>query len=134
MKSVQERAFLSYRHNNPLLNHSGFNLVELMVVVAIIAVLLAVAVPVYEAVKTYAAEEANEANMRIIHGAVQMYIADHGVPDGAFTSEQWEEKLKTYLMQEWPDPPPGYAGRYKVNGGFQNYTISGVTKAHKNKE
>lgn len=36
MESVQERVFLPCRHNNPLLNRSGFTLVELMVVVAIL--------------------------------------------------------------------------------------------------
>lgn len=100
-----------------------------MVVVVIIAILVAVAVSVYEEVKANAAYKANEANMRIIHSAVQMYIADHGVPDGTFTPEQWEEKLKAYLLQEWPGPPPCYTGTYEVVGSFQKYTIIGVTKA-----
>ena len=115
-----------HRHSNSLLNSSGFTLVELMVVVVIIAILVAVATPVYEEVKANAAEKANDANIFVIHSAVQMYIADHGVPDGV-PDDDWQKALKPYL-QEWPDPPPGYTGTYQVSGSFQNYTIIGVTK------
>ena len=41
MKSTQESASFSYRHNNSLLNSSGFTLAELMIVVVIIAILVA---------------------------------------------------------------------------------------------
>ena len=126
MKSVQVSASSSHRHNNPLLKSSGFTLVELMAAVVIIAILVAVAVPVYEAVKADAAHNANEANTRIIHSAVQMYIADHGAPDGV-PPGGWQEALLPYL-QEWPDPPPGYTGTYQVSGNIQKYTIIGVTK------
>jgi len=110
-----------HRHNNPLLNCAGFTLTELMVVVVIIAILVAVAVPVYETLKADAAEKANEANIRIIHGAVQMYIADHGVPEGE-PAVGWQDALAPYL-QEWPEPPPGYTGTYQVSGNFQNYIV-----------
>ena len=123
MKSVQGES--PPHHNNSLLNSSGFTLVELMVVVVIIAILVAVATPVYEEVKANAAEKANEANISIIHSAVQMYIADHGVPDGV-PAGGWQNALFPYL-QEWPDPPPGYTGTYQISGSFQSYTIIGVT-------
>lgn len=120
MKSTQESTSFSHRHSS-LLNNSGFTLIELMVVVVIIVILVAAAIPVYEAVKADAAFKANEANMRIIHSAVQMYIADHGVPEGEPASG-WQNALMPYL-QEWPDPPPGYTGTYQVSGNIQKYKV-----------
>ncbi len=92
-----------------------------MVVVVIIAILVAVAVPAYETIKADAAEKANKANIRIIHSAVQMYIADHGVPYGA-PADGWKKALEPYL-QSWPEPPPSYAGTYTISGDFQNYKV-----------
>lgn len=59
-------------------NQKGFTLVELMVVVVIIGILVAIAVPVYNDITTTAKEKACEANKRTIQGAVSMYYAKHG--------------------------------------------------------
>ena len=58
-------------------NKKGFTLVELMVVVVIIGVLVAIAVPVYNATTTSAKEKAEAANIRILEGAIGTYIADN---------------------------------------------------------
>ena len=53
----------------------GFTLVELMVVVVIIGILTAIAVPVYNSVTTNAEKSAVEANLRTIDGAIMQYYA-----------------------------------------------------------
>ena len=58
--------------------NKGFTLVELMVVVVIIGILVAIAIPVYNATTTNAQNKANAANIRVIEGAVQAYLADNG--------------------------------------------------------
>lgn len=58
-------------------NQKGFTLVELMVVVVIIGILAAIAVPVYNNVASNAKDKADLANIRTIEGALQAYLASN---------------------------------------------------------
>ncbi|EEG78357.1 prepilin-type N-terminal cleavage/methylation domain-containing protein [Dethiobacter alkaliphilus] len=56
-------------------NQKGFTLVELMVVVVIIGILVAIAVPIYNTTMTRAQDRADDANIRVLNGAVAAYVA-----------------------------------------------------------
>jgi len=59
-------------------NEKGFTLVELMVVVVIIGILVAIAIPLYSTVQATAHEKACFANQRNIDGVIAMYRAEGG--------------------------------------------------------
>lgn len=56
----------------------GFTLLELLVVLAILAILIAIAIPVYKNQKEKAAITAHNANVRVLETAVESYKQDKG--------------------------------------------------------
>jgi prepilin-type N-terminal cleavage/methylation domain-containing protein len=59
-------------------NDEGFTLVELMVVVLIIGILVAIAIPIFNAAKGTAQVKSCYASQRTIEGAAQTYVAQGG--------------------------------------------------------
>ncbi len=83
-------------------NQKGFTLVELMVVVVIIGVLVAIAIPVYNNVTNKAEQSAIEANLRTIDGAIMQALASEDTQPA--NAAALEEVLKSKYIQ-WPAGP-----------------------------
>lgn len=94
----------------------GFTLLELLVVLAILAILIAIAVPVYKGQKEKAAITAHNANVRVLETAVESYRQDHNgdlpdvldklipdyiksVPKVPASNNENLKGLKTYLIE-----------------------------------
>ncbi len=85
---------------------SGFALVELMVVLLIIGILVAVAVPVYLSSQSNARMRTCQANLRIIDGAIQSYESDGGTPLASL------DDLPPQYLRSVPAEPTG--GSYSL--------------------
>ncbi|HNX27968.1 MAG TPA: prepilin-type N-terminal cleavage/methylation domain-containing protein [Syntrophomonadaceae bacterium] len=97
-------------------NQKGFTLVELMVVVVILGILVAIAVPVYNNVTEKAELSAIQANLRTLDGAIMQATVTE---TGTIT---WNEvTLKKYITG-WPITGPK-ACSYAVG------TVSGQSRA-----
>jgi type IV pilus assembly protein PilA len=94
----------------------GFTFVELMIVVTIIAVLVAIAVPIYESTIHMVRERTDDANVRILNSATLQWVLANDTNDPRNeTTETLEPELAPYLM-EWPVSPNGKA--YVLDDGL----------------
>ncbi|MGD0969374.1 MAG: prepilin-type N-terminal cleavage/methylation domain-containing protein [Candidatus Aquilonibacter sp.] len=111
-------------------DEGGFTLIEMMIVVAIIAILVAILVPNFMRARAQAQTAACEANLKEIATALEEYQTDHeAYPDvtSATNVTSTEPNLGQYVRQTPIDPvnPTGYY-QYQVanyNAGNASYTI-----------
>ncbi len=91
-------------------NAKGFTLIELMVVILIIGILVAIAIPVFNSSRESAYKRTCQANLRTIDGAIQTYRADTGSLPANIAA-----LTPTYLKAVPACPKPG-AAAYIISG------------------
>lgn len=109
-------------------NKKGFTLVELMVVVVIIGILVAIAVPVYTGVQSTANLSAMKATLKTIEGGVTTYAASKNVAVTTVTQAQALEMIGWSVMPT--NSPTGAV--YTVTAGVAScaYTCAVPTGTH----
>jgi len=88
----------------------GFTLIELVVVVMILGILAAVAVPKLLTTTATATDNGLRQSLAVIRNAVEVYAANNGgkLPGGTSpTDESFKTDLKPYLRGEFPKCPVG---------------------------
>ena len=91
--------------------NKGFTLAELMIVIVIIGILTAIAIPVYNISKAKAEASACQANLRMIDSAIQQYKFNNNITEGLGDDFSLDE-LKEYFSDGVPKCPSG--GKYTV--------------------
>ena len=106
----------------------GFTLIELMIVVVIIGILAAIAIPKFQDVTESAKNAACRSNLRIIAGALSVYHADNGEFPGAFEGHRWRtlDYIPDYVPAELFCPSTGTIYRFRITGrDYELFKIRG---------
>lgn len=107
-------------------NQKGFTLVELMVVIAIIGVLAAIAIPKFSASTGSAKDGKMIADLRTIDGILVQIYADSDTKE--YPADL--TGLSPKYLKELPKGADGQALSYTLDTGAQGYVLTG-TKADK---
>ena len=105
-------------------NHRGFTLVELVIIIVILGILAAVAIPKYQDLTSEAREAATRGALGGLRSAITIYYANQAVRTG---TASWPavDSLRTsgvVMMQGIPPNP------YQLESNVPDSIVTGVTK------
>lgn len=110
----------------------GFTLVELLVVVVIIGILVAIAIPIFLNQRAAAQDRAVESDIRNAIPVMETYYADHGAyPDSATNAPAEESEAAQVFYLEGSEYPITVSEDVvlTISGNGQTYTITGEHSA-----
>ena len=96
---------------NPLTNERGFTLIELVIILIIIAVLAAVAIPKYVDLRSEAIKATSKANLDAARAAISLDFASQTLRSGTYSSGLTTSNITTTL-EAMMDNVPKYSSGF----------------------
>lgn len=128
MKKLKEKL------NAKLSKNGGFTLVEMLIVVAIIAILVAVSIPLVGSAMENARQATDSANERAAKMAiVSAFLGnDSGIITDAVTvdTKYWYDAVNGKLVEPTGTKPGGYGSTKQPHGDSCQCTTKDTTKGH----
>jgi prepilin-type N-terminal cleavage/methylation domain-containing protein len=109
---------------------TGFTIVELMIVLAIIAIMLAIAIPNYTKSREESHRNSCIVNLRQINSAIDQWVIENKIATGTVPSGADEDEIYAYLKGAKPKCPSG--GIYTIHavGDIDQVTCSLTDRGH----
>jgi len=114
-----------------MMNKKGFTLVELMIVVVILGILVAIAVPIYSAVTKNAKRKACQGDIRIIRSNLASYIMTGGTdgamlttaPSNIYNEANFAKMFDNNVVPQCPNAKANYVVTFKTDD-ITKFTIA----------
>ena len=109
-------------------NQKGFTLIELMIVIAIIGILAAIAIPQFSAYRTRSYNAASQADLRNAATAQEAYYVDHQTYTGVIGTligSTYGLYLSTNVSMTISGSASGYTLTSTHSSGDKTYTLVG---------
>jgi len=105
-------------------NEKGFTLIELVIIIVILGILAAVAIPKYQDMSAQAKEAASRGSLGNIRSGITIYYANQAVTTGiaAWPTLVQLTTANTVLATPMPKNP------YQLNANAPDSVVTGVTK------
>lgn len=109
---------------------SGFTIIELLIVLAIISIILAVAIPSYNTKREESHKQACIVNLRQINSAIDQWAIENSIPTGTVPSGADEDEIYTYLKGGKPSCTAGGVYTIHAVGDVEQVTCSLSSRGH----
>lgn len=110
-------------------SRSGFTLIELMIVVVIVGILAAIAIPRFHSVREMAEEQSCHSNLRNLSTAIVLYYGDNGHYPFEGHAHNWRgfEHLEDYIgrASDYRCPGTDTHYRWRLSDDDNGYSVRG---------